>query len=59
MEKFDKNPTIQISCYEFNRYCICVLDGLKNSTNRIQYSKLIPGHKDDITDYCIKEELNI
>ncbi len=59
MEEFDKNPILQLSRYEFNRYFNCVLYGLKNSTNRIQYSKLIPGNKDKITDYCIKEELNI
>ena len=59
MEEYDKNPTLQISRMEFSRYCDCVLDGLKDSTNRIKYSKLIPGNMDDITDYCIEAELNL
>jgi len=59
MEEYDKNPTVEISRLDFNRYCDCVLDGLKDSTNRIQYSKLIPGNMDDITDYCIESELNL
>ena len=59
MEEYDKNPKLQISRLEFNSYCNCVLDGLKDSTNRIKYSKLIPGNMDDITDYCIEVELNL
>ena len=55
MEEYDKNPTLPISRLKFNRYCNCVLDGLKDSTNRIQYLKLIPGNMDDITNYCIEE----
>ena len=58
MKEYDKNPIPQISRSDFNRYCDCVLDGLNGSKNRVQYSKLIPGNMDDITDYCIEAELN-
>ncbi len=58
MEEYDKKQTLQISRLEFYRYCNCVLDGLKDSTNRIRYTKLIPGNMDDITDYCLEAELN-
>ena len=50
MEEFYKNPTLQISHYEFNRYFNCVLDGLYNSTNRIQYlTEHLKHHKKDFS----------
>jgi len=59
MEEYDKNPTLQISRLEFKLYCDCVLERFKDSTNRIQYSKLIPWKINEITDYCIEDELNL
>mgnify|MGYP001467337660 CR=1 FL=1 len=58
MEKYDKNPIPNISRLDFLRYCDCTLDQVKDSKNRVQYSKLFPGKFDDILDYCYEAVIN-
>ena len=52
-EKYDKNPIPNMSRSDFLRYCDCTLEQIKDSNNRVQYSKLFPGKLDEIFDYCL------